>query len=414
MRAAQPTRQPPARRHAPAARPVGDTVRLTHERPSSLDPSTLREAYRVASDEPANPPLSAQNQNQNQTVGAPPAAPGPSEIDQKQQLERWRIVQELQTKIFEQHQEIPPAMARTWDRPPIPSGPLAPSIFDGNGRPRPEENPPYHTQGRALGGQMPETARRRLEEIGVSAEQTDRVREELNRNAIDPRTNVLEAMSRNRVLGIGESHIDPNPERDFLRQMLPALRKAGATHLAVEMPAQTQPLLDEFSRTGKIDRNRLPSGLRPDDYMDVLNQARLQGLKLVAVDPNQALGRGRDGAMAREIGRILDADPKNKVVFFVGQEHLDRDRGFAAAPLLAKMGHSIHTVASHSNEHFFDQLTDLTADSRSAFAVRTGSAPHLSRLYQSPILARGERPIDTSRWGDFDTLMFFPKEFPEN
>ncbi|HMO22880.1 MAG TPA: hypothetical protein PKC98_18105, partial [Candidatus Melainabacteria bacterium] len=67
-----------------------------------------------------------------------------------------------------------------------------------------------------LKGELPEPLPRELERLpGATRENLEKVREEIRTNNLDPRTAVSGLMKDVRVLGLGESHLGNNPQREF-------------------------------------------------------------------------------------------------------------------------------------------------------------------------------------------------------
>lgn len=171
----------------------------------------------------------------------------------------------------------------------------------------------------------------------------------------DPVEALTNAMQNTRVLGFGDYHFDMSPHVDLLADTMQSLQESGATHFAVELSHnEYQEFLDEFNETGELPeeledyiKNQTKS---PESILKLLHAAHDAGLQVVAVDQ---LSGGilpptfRDEMMARNIDRVLQEDPKNKVVFFVGQAHISEVEGGypSAAELLgSEYGYDVTTV----------------------------------------------------------------------
>ncbi len=226
---------------------------------------------------------------------------------------------------------------------------------------------------------------------------------EINDYGQSPEKAIIDLMANNRVLAVGESHQTPNAQRDLVAEQMSALKKAGATHLAVEIPTSTQAILDQCSRTGQLDVESLPNMLQDGAYLKLLRAARDNGIKIVAVDrsdaPDSSSGTAqsdakaepmltRDQTMADNIEKILDQDPGNKVIFFVGARHLNRSHvpeSRLALDLLRTRydAASIKPVYANSRGEFLYPLPEITAGLKQSVAVSTQRAITLGSLPDS-------------------------------
>lgn len=68
----------------------------------------------------------------------------------------------------------------------------------------------------------------------------------MNRIGSEPRELILDAVRNNRLVGMGETHGVPNGFRQDALDLLPKMKAAGLTHLAVEVNKDQQPLLDDY------------------------------------------------------------------------------------------------------------------------------------------------------------------------
>ncbi|MGD9681130.1 MAG: hypothetical protein AB7W16_08100 [Candidatus Obscuribacterales bacterium] len=161
---------------------------------------------------------------------------------------------------------------------------------------------------------------------GMDPETVERARRELVDQGVTPESLLPNLMKHNRVLALGEGHSYNEPQEKMLTSVMADLKASGATHLAVELQDDQQPALDEFMRTG-VFPDSLPSHVLTNPvYMDTLRAARDAGLKLVAVDMPHGQNETRperDPYMAHKIDEVLSQSPDNKVVFLVGERHID-------------------------------------------------------------------------------------------
>lgn len=259
--------------------------------------------------------------------------------------------------------------------------------------------------GKFIAEEVSDKLLKKLEEMKIPKETAENVLREINQFGQDPQEVLQNLMKKNRVLAIGESHQSPNPQRDLVTQSMADLKTAGATHLAIEAPMRIQPALDEFMRTGKLDPKELPPLLRDADFMKMLEAARTNGLKIVSVDRDGRYQEGtenpdrpqsgdnepyvdRDKLMSENIGQILDADPKNKVVFFVGSAHLDRNdpsrHQSAADNLRAKYDTAtIKPIYENFRGLPIYPLPEITDGLKGPVAVNTSQAKTLGSLPES-------------------------------
>lgn len=241
--------------------------------------------------------------------------------------------------------------------------------------------------------------KRAIEHWHLKPETIKEIKRELNEHGKEPQDVIVDAMKKARVVGLGESHIW-SANLGMITDSVAKLKAAGATHFAVEL---SQKEVDEILKTGK------DSGLHynKEEYVAMMLAARDAGLKVVGVDnrkANNGYGPGnehRDEGMAEDIGGILSGDPKAKVVFVVGSNHLNSDgtKTSAAEILKDKFGKDqvVTTVASDNGR----RLQDLTENLNRPVAVRTQDAPELAKLPLSP--------GDSQKYGQWDIVIAYPK-----
>lgn len=167
---------------------------------------------------------------------------------------------------------------------------------------------------------------------------------EITKYGVNPKQWLIESMRNARVLAIGEEHSTRNPNREFLTNMMVDLKEAGATHLAIEFPAERAYMLDHYLEKGTWDSYVVngeisnPFDLEcvqalqlKDDTQRMLSAAKDAGLKVVPVDSGTILndgittakfGASRNQYMADEIANILSFDKKAKVLFYAGAHHV--------------------------------------------------------------------------------------------
>lgn len=281
--------------------------------------------------------------------------------------------------------------------------------------------------GKYISEKVGDKQQKNLDEVNTPKETAEKVLGDINKFGEDPKQAVTDLVRNNRVVGLGESHVSPNDQREFNAHIMPELKKAGATHLAIEAPANSQPALDEYMRTGKLDPKDLPPLLRDQDYLNQLEAARTSGLKIVAVDANRDKGEGsssrmnvassvsgpnRDETMASNIDAILKENPNNKVVFAVGSLHLnksDHPTHKSAADLLRK-DHSVATVHPNSDLERSPgvpiyPLGEITTGLRSPVAISSEKAKNVADLPVSNLKSSGP---SREKQGDWDYTIIYP------
>ena len=110
--------------------------------------------------------------------------------------------------------------------------------------------------------------------LGASRAEVIKSRAELDAKGVDPEPQLARIMKDVRVLGMGETHIAPNPQRELGASAMADLKNAGATHLAIEMDQGRQAVLDKYMKTGELNPADLPEKLQTPDYVNMLESAR--------------------------------------------------------------------------------------------------------------------------------------------
>lgn len=203
--------------------------------------------------------------------------------------------------------------------------------------------------------------------------------DEIAAHGKDAPSALADAVRQNRVLMIGETHEEENPNRAFGATVMQGLKDAGATHLAVEL---TPDELRDFTATG--DMAKLPAGLRTQSYVDMLKAARTAKLELVPVNVGDDSGgyQARDDHMAKEISTILDANPSNKVVAWLGNLH-GADTTAGAYKSTADLLRPKYPTATVLDQYHgtLDPLPYLSQDIiKGPTVVRMADAPNISKL----------------------------------
>lgn len=236
---------------------------------------------------------------------------------------------------------------------------------------------------------------RSLERNGLSKDQVQSIVQELNTKHTKPQDLLIRLLKENRVLCVGEAHYNGNPHRALGATAMQSLKDNGATHLAIETPPSSQPAIDEFVRSGNIDRTRLPEILRHDDFIELLQSARKAKLALVCVDDTN----NRDKRMFEQIDTVLKASNKNKVVFWVGSYHLEnlKDGNVSAGELL-KNKYKTATVFADTPLVGSTALRSIASDAKHELGFLTADTSHTKEL----------KVIRDTRLKHWDAVLFYP------
>lgn len=159
----------------------------------------------------------------------------------------------------------------------------------------------------------------------------------------------------NRVIGLGEAHTsnEINAGREWAIKELPNFRAEGITHLGVEVADCLKPIFEKFNRTKKGEPFSIPTemidpvadralrnfSLIVQAYPDLLKlwtAARDNGIKLVPMDNSHLFvddkvrdryEASREKDMAKHVINVLNENPQNKMLVWIGNQHLADTRG---------------------------------------------------------------------------------------
>jgi hypothetical protein len=102
------------------------------------------------------------------------------------------------------------------------------------------------------------------------------VKEFVNQAGRDPTSAVVDAIKKDKMVGLGELHANgvPSPSREWATAHMKDFARAGATDLFVEMPKLLQPVFDKFNNDPKKGPFQIPDKLvGPDGKPDNRPQA---------------------------------------------------------------------------------------------------------------------------------------------
>lgn len=143
-----------------------------------------------------------------------------------------------------------------------------------------------------------------------------------------PATYVKQAARKNQFLVFGETHSSPQKTRRFMASIIKALKEEGFSHLAIEVDYQDQPDIDEYMRTGKKEALAKFEWMN-DAFIEILDAARLHGLRVVCIDDSRYHGEGKsrwevDEPMFDHLKtQVLDGNPRTKIAVYIGNRHID-------------------------------------------------------------------------------------------
>ncbi|MEL7145699.1 MAG: hypothetical protein AAFO69_04970 [Bacteroidota bacterium] len=143
------------------------------------------------------------------------------------------------------------------------------------------------------------------------------VRESAHQGLEAVKTYVLEKVEGQQVVMFNESHFYPSHRR-LVRELLPALKEAGFTHLAMEAlyPGSAKAL-----NKGKSIEFSTGYYTREQEFQRLIRQARALGLELVAYDEGTI---NREQLQAKNIyDRTLGQDQNARVIVYGGYAHID-------------------------------------------------------------------------------------------
>lgn len=257
------------------------------------------------------------------------------------------------------------------------------------------------------------------------------IRKEVNRYGDDPTYVMTQALKRDgvRVLAVGEEHLPfDSPLHKTLAEAMPDLRKAGATTLAIELPASAQKYFDEYLRTGSFniaadDASSLAVMMRgvieDHGFLQIVKSAHDAGMKVVAIDHPSALTRlpiDRDRFMSEQIMSVLE-QPDTKVIYLGGNLHTGRGVSvFGNTMLVNHLRNSLGTPNSPNEgavvgiQTVFNTETPMNMHEVVA-SLNTPVAVPIKALRTIPELQAGAHPsLGTNKIGEWDYLFMYPEK----
>ncbi|SDG54165.1 hypothetical protein [Dyella sp. 333MFSha] len=159
---------------------------------------------------------------------------------------------------------------------------------------------------------------------------------------------ILTVAARSRVLLINESH-SMVQTRAAIIELLPTLRKAGFTDLALEAlnPANADSLINAPAGAG---RSALPDDikagfyLREPVYARMVENAKSLGFGLVAYESEDVDHQRREAQQADHLQAWLNLHPKGRLLVIAGYSHIWKNEGWMAEKLMASTGGAVVSI----------------------------------------------------------------------
>ena len=243
----------------------------------------------------------------------------------------------------------------------------------------------------------------------------ENLRKEVNLSGEDPLEALTAALKRGRAVMVGEYHVSDSINRALGAKLMPQLKEAGLTHLAIEHSSDFAGKI--FDANGKLDIDSLPALLRHHEFYDLLNSANKAGIEIVPVD--SALEAARDLAsrnvhMDQKIADILE-NPDNKVLYWVGNRHLQMldttGEGPQVAKLLRDRGIALTTFYGQHDNFWREEPVRNLFTPHKPLAVPTAQAPTLSALSW---LHDDSANHTLSKFSEFDYVLMYPHQTPSH
>lgn len=246
----------------------------------------------------------------------------------------------------------------------------------------------------------------------IERELTAKIRSEVADHGQDPGTALANALKRDRLVMVGEYHVEDSSHRLMGARLLPKLKQDGLTHLAIEHTNNFKGRI--FNPDGSVDRNSLPELLRHNEFVRMLEVAKKEGIEVVPIDSTKRDLLTRNQTMAKELQGLLK-DPDNKVMFWVGNRHLHMQDVTSEGPQVAKIlrdkGVPLTTFYGQHDNFFREEPMRGLFTPSVATAVPTDKAPTIANLNW---VHRGEAGHGISRFNEMDFVIMQPYQRPSH
>lgn len=145
----------------------------------------------------------------------------------------------------------------------------------------------------------------------------------------DVRAFILEKLEHNDLVFLGEVH-KKSELTGTAAGLLPCLRNAGVTHIALEISSDQQNRIDRYIESGEgLDDIKLHEQIDCPQYRNLFVSLRSldesRRVIPVAMDLPETQYRehvSRDEYMAKSLSRIFNSDPNAKILTIVGNNHV--------------------------------------------------------------------------------------------
>lgn len=230
----------------------------------------------------------------------------------------------------------------------------------------------------------PTPTKSEIETMGVSSEDAAKVKAEVNKNGMTPEKALSDAMKSSRVVGLENPQMDWQQNLEFSMKAFKALKDGGATHAVFNVPDSMKPLIDEFNKTGVVDRTKLNSNANTDYDAASMQAALNNGLKIVAGGYEYPVDNSKSGDRAKVIQDILSSDKDAKVVVVSDPEYLasgnDRHGNPSTVQRLRDAGVTVTTAKVTRPDSFDDRTAVLGRSMKAPVAVPVDKSPALASL----------------------------------
>ena len=160
-------------------------------------------------------------------------------------------------------------------------------------------------------------------------------------------------IANHRVLFLAEDHSN-HAIRQHLVRHAADLRKAGITHYAIEANEAGNVVFEKLGGNESVDLSQVDVGPGRADYEEAIKAIAAQGIKVSAIDVDRRSGlseEDREARLEKNIHRLLQEDPNNKIAALIGSAHTSRNTDMlegahSVAKRLMKAG------VSTTNVHF--------------------------------------------------------------
>lgn len=209
-------------------------------------------------------------------------------------------------------------------------------------------------------------------------------------NTHNPDDLIPNLLSVNSGVALGDRHGEV-ANTEFLQVWLPEFQKCGVNTLYFEMiQSKDQSSLDEYMRTGAVEiideimseQWEHTPGMR-QEYLDVLENARILGMRVIAIDKEEVGNRFHDSNphwSKTILEDRLDRPESEKFVVFGGAYHFCKHPGGLQFPLMSvsqELG--IPSVCLDAAEDYRMSVQRSISDHENDFQIKLPESPRQKR-----------------------------------